>query len=239
MKSCISLKGTFEIEDIYFRMYNLKSEIIERRQEIRGNARPLFEKISYGVFIFILLLLIVLGPMLFFSSANPTTKTTVVTGCDIELTITSDIGTFDLFSVSSILSISPVPSTEYESLKVSGLVTDQPNSGVQSVLLSPFADSTWSISPTKKAYLIQILESASDSSIRLQLSFEFMKNGPESTPTGSGTSSVYLARSDAQLLAQLLNPQNISIQNLTISSLFPPYIYLPASSNLANVADFV
>jgi hypothetical protein len=237
MKSCISLKGTFEIEDIYFRMYNLKSEIMDRRKEIRGNPRPLFEKLRDGVIIFILLLLIVLGPMLFFSSANPTTKTTVVIGSKLDLIISSDSGTFDLLSISSVLSISTVSVAEYENLKLSGLVTDQPNTGVQTITMSPYSDSIWSISPTKKSFLIQLLETSYANSIRLKLNYQFTKNGPDSTPTGSGQSSILLSQSESLLLSRLLNPSNTSVENITISGLFPRYIYLPASSISANIAE--
>lgn len=62
---------TFKLEDIYANLYNIKGQLIWKREHRRGEPFDRITKFTNGTLLFIALLFVILVPLLLFSSANP------------------------------------------------------------------------------------------------------------------------------------------------------------------------
>ena len=72
-------------EDIYANLYMAKCDSEDFKKKKLGTKIGIFKKIIFGFCIWIVILLLIMGPMILFSSLNPITEKNLVTGSSIEL----------------------------------------------------------------------------------------------------------------------------------------------------------
>jgi hypothetical protein len=201
--------------------------LVGQRARMRGQVRSKVEKFFAGILTFVGLMLLLLGPMLVFSSANPTSQATQVNSVSTSLTVVCSSGSFELLSISSTLDIEPLSSESRQKLVESGVVaSNDVGDGDQNVVLAPNSNSLWDISPSSLDFLISALQNNfSDSKLIFQ--YSFTKNGPSESKIADGCSQISLGK-NSSLLAKLLNSSDLE-STFMIYNLFPLYLQIPVS----------
>jgi len=230
--SALRLSQAMNLDEVFIRLYNMKVELIFWRRQPRGYKYKIMEKLLFALYIFVLMLFCVLGPLIIFSSLNPQVTNAVVQTASISLSITSPSNSFELFSGSSIASINQVSSLRYSFLRSQGFVTIQSNQGVQDVTMSSSSDSIWTISPSNYALLLQDLNRSGTSNL-LKFSYAFVKNGPDSSPSSSGFSSRALSQSESLNLLSFLSSSSPR-ESITLNGIFPSILRLPSSGKASD-----
>jgi hypothetical protein len=229
-KSALDIWETFKLEDIYQWLYIVQCDIIYRKAHKRGETFGFVRKLFDGCIILVVLLLIVLGPLLLFSSANPATQSNNVQSAAIELTLVGQQGEWTLLHISSVFKIDTIDSIGYSDMKKYKLIDDGDDQGnIQVVKMVPYSDEYWQISPPSLTALNNTL---ADESKEMQLRFQyaFTRNGPESSKTISSTTLLTLDDTSRKGFQRVMNRADSKI-NIRIDKLIPPYLRLPATSS--------
>jgi hypothetical protein len=196
---------TLKLEEIYGSLYSVQCDILYRRKHDRGTPRPLLEKFCSGLLLFLLLLVIVFGPLLLFSTANPVSQSNPVSAAAIGLSLTSGFGEYPLISISSYV-LSSISSDQYVTLRNKNLLDDADRlDSVQSVAMSSFSDFTWDISPPSLSMLRQTLNDPAQR-MSMKFTYEFTRAaGPQNTKSIQGTIVTPLSQDLQSQLAIILN----------------------------------
>ena len=102
----MGLSDWIKFEDIHTKLYIAKCDSIDFKNKIIGEKVKKLEKVFVGGCGFILILVILFGPMLLFSTFNPLSKTNLVTGASVSFAITiNKTNYYQLFSNSFVINI--------------------------------------------------------------------------------------------------------------------------------------
>ena len=74
----LTLFAWLKVEDIYAGLCAVRADMASRRRYVRGKKQPLLDRVTQGCLFTTVLLVIVLGPLLLFSNANPITNSHLV-----------------------------------------------------------------------------------------------------------------------------------------------------------------
>ncbi|CEO98808.1 hypothetical protein PBRA_006923 [Plasmodiophora brassicae] len=163
----LDLFETFKLEDIYANLYNIKGQLIWKREHRRGEPFDRITKFTNGTLLFIALLFVILVPLLLFSSANPVNVQNNVSSGTLTVSLAvANIGTFPLMQTSE-LKLSGIQHSDLQRLP------DVNPAYVQTVTVGTTSDSTWTISPPKKSLLAGQLTSA-DSAVFIQIALSLV-----------------------------------------------------------------
>eukprot|EP01022_Parablepharisma_sp_SALTPOND_P021454 TRINITY_DN424_c0_g1_i1.p1 TRINITY_DN424_c0_g1~~TRINITY_DN424_c0_g1_i1.p1 ORF type:complete len:2708 (-),score=170.36 TRINITY_DN424_c0_g1_i1:63-8186(-) len=147
---------------------------------------PLGKAIS-GIFKFLVsssglfaIILLIVGPMIIFSSLNPIAQDNKITGAAIAfgIYVNQQINTFELFSTSQIVSLMDMNSTRFikEGLhRVDEIKTANLNS-IQIVEMQKYSDTEWRPTTQAKDLLLKYLNSSTTEETKFYLSYSFRRN---------------------------------------------------------------
>lgn len=183
----------------------VQCDILYRRGHARGSARTLCEKFCSGLLLFVLLLVIIFGPLLLFSTANPVSQSNPVASASIAVSLVGQQGEYPLIDISSFV-LAPIDDTLYTQLRNEDLIEDSDHEdSIQRVSMAPFSDAIWSISPPS---LESLTTSLNDPSRAMSLKFEYAftrTSGPSTNKVISSQVLVQLDQSTQSTIAQLIN----------------------------------
>ena len=118
-----------------------------------GKPMVFLQKLLLGCCGLFILILLIAGPLLFFSNFNPYAKDNLVTGSSVrvllEANITDDgeVKQYGLFNTKRYISLKPIDNKSYQKLSKYRLIRNLDRKYFQKVVLSKISDSTWDISP--------------------------------------------------------------------------------------------
>jgi len=142
---------------------------------VSGITKFLFS--SIGLFVIILL---IVGPMIVFSSLNPIAQDNKITGASISFGIYANqrINTFELFSTSQIVSLEDINSTRFvnESLNRVDDIKTASLGSIQIVEMQKYPDNEWRPTNQAKAALLRYLNSSETDEVKFYLGFSFRRN---------------------------------------------------------------
>lgn len=203
--SSLDVWDTLKLEEIYGTLYTVQCDIIYRRWHERGTSRPLIEKFCSGLLLFILLLVIIFGPLLLFSTANPVSQTNPVVSAEVSLSLTSQEGEYPLVDITSY--VLQQPSFDYYiQLQNEDLIQSSDRyDSLQSVQMAPYSDRVWAISPPS---LTQLMTSLNDHTQLMSIKFEYTFTraaGPTTDKEVSNIVEVQIDQQTQSALARLIN----------------------------------
>lgn len=209
--SSLDLWDCLKLEEIHGGLYSAQCDILYRRMHQRGTPRALIEKFCSGVLLFLLLLLIIFGPLLLFSTANPVSQNNPVVSASISLSLSGRQGEYPLVDISSYV-LQPISSDYFVALQNEDLLQDSDRAdAIQSVQMAPYSDHVWDISPPSLAQLMHNLnDQTQPMAVKFQYSFS-RSSGPQNDKTISNVGVVTLDQKTQQQLARILN-QTLSEQ---------------------------
>lgn len=235
--SSLDVWETFKLEDIYANLFLTQCEILYWRHHVRGEPQPLYRKFSSGCVIFCVLLLIIFGPLLLFSSANPNTTLNNVQGARFSLSlIDSSRAEYNILTISSIRNMSEVSTEMYLQMSHEKMVDDNDErEACQRLEMLSYPDDEWIISPPKLQVLIYSLQQAANESaaeeFKWKLTYHFHRPGPPGANDVSGENGVTLSPEALQELATVLGGGNKSETTLHIPNLIPTHFRLTPTSD--------
>jgi len=236
IKSSLDLWESFKMEDIYAVLFIVQCDIIYRRRHPRGAPQPLFRKIFNGFALFLVLILVILGPLLLFSSANPVTTSNNVQSAQIRIDLIGTSGEYRLATISSIYSSDQVSDYEYLKMKRMRMIDENDKAAdIQQINLVHYSDDLWSITPPSLEQLITSLNDPDEGAMKARFGYSFRRNGPVSFKSISGQVTVDLPLESQQPLAVALNATT-DTDRVTIPALIPSYFRLPATSDPINIS---
>ena len=118
-----------------------------------GQPMAFVQKVLLGCCGLFILIILIAGPLLFFSSFNPLAKDNFVTGASLrillEANITDDgaVNEYELFNTKRFAALKPIDNESYKKLNAFRLIRNLDRKYFQKVVLSNVSDSTWNISP--------------------------------------------------------------------------------------------
>jgi hypothetical protein len=199
------VRDTLKLEEIHGTLYSVACDILYRRHHPRGTSRRFIEIIYSGVLLFLLLLLIIFGPLLLFSTANPVSQNNLVSSTSISLSLSGTQGEYPLVDVTS-FTISGITDADYVLLQNEDLLQDGDDSdAVQVIQLANYSDHVWDISPPA---LDQLMFSLNDVTEPMSVKFEYSftrASGPQNDKVISGTLTTPLPQPVQTKLAQILH----------------------------------
>jgi len=136
-----------KFEDIYGTLFvsKITSDLLFVRR--LGEKINKISKFTVGFCGIVALLLLILGPLLLFSTYNPFGTDNFVTAASISLGFQVNQNYFPIFQNSHVSYIKPLTSDEYTNAGFSSqsVLRDVDQSRIQNVTMAPYSDTTWSI----------------------------------------------------------------------------------------------
>jgi PAS domain S-box-containing protein len=203
--TALDIKDTFVFEDIYSKIFLRKCDLDEDQEGYRGEKKSMKEKVIKGTLFTIGCLLLLLGPLIIYSDANPSTTSNLVTSGQIQLQMTSSSGTFLIFSCTSLANLRELPSGTYSSMTSSGYISsDKSNSDCQEIVFNTFSDQQWIItSPGFESFLSGLADTST--AVTLDVTYSLTRPYPSGYTTISSTNSITMSSTVSSKLANTVS----------------------------------
>ena len=169
VRTSLDLFQWIKLDDAYANLYICKAEMSVRKETKPGSPRNFWEKCSNGCLLVVLLIVIIIGPILIFSTLNPILETNNVNSgiITIDLMITPKKASnntelfhnvFELYRAEN-LEISTIDSNGFNILSKSFYGIDQDAQGrIQKITLLPYSERNWDISHPRLQALVEFLD---------------------------------------------------------------------------------
>jgi len=210
-KTSLDLFQWFKLEDAYANLYETKCDMALRKNRQKGEERWWFEKFSWGFCFFIVLMLILIMPMILFSSFNPNLVENKVLGgkfsVNLELRnpeLDTTTFTLNLFEVNS-LKINKIKTpAQYKYLRTTLIpqVDDVEERKIQKTKIINYSQLDWILSPPTIRELLSNLEKKTDCYINID--WEFRREFPPNNRNIVGTKSNQLSRDQISMLRYII-----------------------------------
>ncbi|EGR26980.1 hypothetical protein IMG5_203790 [Ichthyophthirius multifiliis] len=162
----------FKIEDIHFTLYCAKLDSIVQKNKPVGQNTPWFMKLSMGWVLLILIILLIFGPMLLFSSLNPTTQLNSITNAKLELGLLFGgiYGVYyPLYLNQNVKYIQTVDDEDLQNFKNITQISQSDKRQFQTFVYSSSSDDNWTASKPNKDEIKMILNQTINQQIKNQV----------------------------------------------------------------------
>jgi hypothetical protein len=231
--TALDLWETLKLESIFWALYQVKCNLVYMRKRKRGEVLSFWPwKFLNSTLLFLAILLLILGPLWLFSSANPATVSNNVDQISVQVLVHGPSREYPLFATNSLSkNDSAITEAMYQQLLDDRYLSNiSPRYTVQHFVVSANADFYWSLTPPRLSELINLTSSATPVTVSLQLTFT--RALPADQPSISYQLTSTLA-ADAQLqLATMLRQQTTA--SIVLTDLFPAFLRLPATGSVIN-----
>ncbi len=210
-KTSLDLFQWFKLEDAYANLYETKCDMALRKLRKKGEERWWFEKFSWGFCFFIVLMLILILPMILFSSFNPNLVENKVLGgkfsVNLELRnpdLDTTTFTLNLFEVNNlkINKIKNPPQYKYLKNTLIPQVDDVEERKIQKTKIINYSQLDWILSPPTIRELLSNLEKKTDCYINID--WEFRREFPLNNRNIVGLKSNQLTRDQISMLRYII-----------------------------------
>lgn len=163
----LNLFQWFKFEDIYAQLFINECSQRSLNYKDHGDRVPKLEKCYMGVCGLLIILVIILLPLLIFSTLNPITELNPVISASLDVNFEYNGRRFNLYTIASadkLMNISEEAwNYEYEFTKIPSLISEDRNL-MQKIVMPSDSDTIWTITPPGKRKLCDIVSEASESS---------------------------------------------------------------------------
>ena len=197
-----------------------------------------------------LLIVIIAGPLILFSTLNPINRTNLVTGVNLELSITINddnldvVNEYTLFKTSQVTLLKQIPDNDFKDLglKKEIYIDTFERSLVQEARLSNISNSVWDITPPSQnilhSKLKDVNDNRTDSIIQFRLTASFMREFPQDSQVVSSIFTKDMNNSDErdkEIIKNLTNAVNPNSEcdkiavPIHVYELYMPVVFLSKS----------
>ncbi|KAL0231854.1 hypothetical protein GEMRC1_011258 [Eukaryota sp. GEM-RC1] len=212
------------VEDIYSSLFLIKCRRVKNAKLGRqlGDPQPFMDKLLQGFLLFFGLILILVIPLILFSSANPVSKANPVTQGSIDVSINNYL---PIFSLHELQSVATVSSSVYNELRRNfSIFDDADNEDIRKLTFFTSSDSIWTITPPALNGLVDSLESGKGV---VTISLIFHRAYPSESRSSHGSFSYKLNWNECQTLAALFKG-NVTVVEF---ELLPRAVLVPTSES--------
>jgi hypothetical protein len=180
-ETALDLFKWFKFEAIYDLLFITKCNMKGYYGRRLGTKVTKFQKFFSGGLFFIGMLIIVFGPLVLFSSLNPTNKPNLVTGSFVELQLSfvkNNLAlNYTLFRSSQVEMIEKVSDLEWEKNKFNENVETKnyERDQVQKIKIMKNSERVWDVTSDTYDFILKILENRDGYEIFLNLKFSFIR----------------------------------------------------------------
>ena len=168
-KTSLDLFQWIKLDDAYAGLYNCRAEMAIRLEHRFGTQRKFFEKFTQGCCLILILVLIIIAPILIFSTLNPILEINNVNSGSISLEIiTNSLESqqnafqFRIFQVNN-LDIQDLSNEEFELLREEyQSINEDWEKKMQRVKILSYSENVWDISPPSLLQLSRLLQSQNE-----------------------------------------------------------------------------
>ena len=219
IRTSLDLFQWIKLDDAYANLYYCKAEMAVRKEKKRGKPRNFWEKCSNGCLLVILLLVIIIGPILIFSTLNPILETNNVNSgvISLELMVTpkkidnssntaislaSNI--FELYHVEN-LDISGIDSNAFDNIRQDFYgIEAESQSRMQKISILPYSERNWEISRPRVKALENFL-SNDKNKVYITAKWSFMRSHPPGNELSKGSNTVLLNENERKTLNDIIS----------------------------------
>eukprot|EP00055_Hartaetosiga_balthica_P016872 m.108793 g.108793 ORF g.108793 m.108793 type:complete len:2698 (-) comp9196_c0_seq2:842-8935(-) len=222
----LHLQDWYRIEDIsgqlFMNLYTLKT--IAQQNRKHGQKQPLMRKLTTGALLVILLVFILWLPLLLISLVNDRAIANTPSSVELSVRINTYEPMFVMDSQTNFSSISTTDYQEFLAADTSGFANDFRQTDIQRTLLSPQSKSFWTISPSSRSRMQDVLSSDQPATVGAQIQFTRQaRDGVSVVSTLDFTQDIPINSSlRADLVTALLEPGYA----VNITNLFPSVFHL-------------
>ncbi|UPQ97876.1 Piezo non-specific cation channel protein [Chloropicon primus] len=202
-KTTLEFFDWLRVEEIRHSLFRVEMRNMFRQKGI-GLKQPWYTKLFQGFLGFCVLSLIIWGPLILYSSSNPAIVTPALTGVSVNLTLTHGTGTFPLFFGGQDRIV------ERWSQKPHYFGKNFRDGQIKEVVLSPYSDTFWTVSPPRRREIQQTLRNATDD-VNLRIDFLFRKSFPVTAQECSLSVSKQLTQASLSGLRKVLDGNASSV----------------------------
>ena len=165
------LKG----EEIHAKLYITKIKARSFHKKERGQRATFSSKFLKGFCLIFFLLIVIFGPMILFSSLNPTAETDLIISANNELNfVINKTNNYLLAHNSKVSELQIVNKTQYsKNFKKNPKFNGVDRKSFQYFQFSSYSDTNWQISYPSERSLLNSINSTLNNSIKNDFSFEF------------------------------------------------------------------
>lgn len=167
-RTALDLFQWIKFENIYGDLFLAKCTNKGYLEHPLGEPMPIWKKASFGCCGLFILILIIAGPLLLFSSFNPLAENNFVTGASLRLMLVANLtddgvtNQYELFNTERFTDLRPIQDKYYDRIRNFRNVRNLQRDLFQQVVLSRVSDSVWSISPPTQREIYEKLISTQD-----------------------------------------------------------------------------
>ena len=186
-KTALDLFQWIKFETIYGDLFIAKCTNKGYINHPLGEKIPWYMKLILGFGGLLVLILIIAGPLLLFSSFNPLAQANPVIGARLRFQIATNLtiedggatNKYELFRSDRFLSIGDIPNPTFNTFNGIRQITSLDRDLFQQVMFENVSDSTWTLSPPIQTRLHEsLVDSKNSDGINLILSYEFQRDQP-------------------------------------------------------------
>ncbi len=254
-----------QMDDLYATLaivkFNMSYRVRDKETLSGKNRQPFLWKFVFGWLIFILILLILLGPIFLFSPLNPATKPNPLVQASVSVSLSA--GTkmsnelkYTLFQSSNHTNVtSPVTSSSVSTCV--GKHSDKTKlrkvnetGQMQLVMLPTYSDELWSVTPSAIAHFRMLLLDRDGLIMKITLNYQFVRNKPEGQTVTAGEFHIDITNPSRCALAARLGASNASLTsakcnltrqaivsgytvNFTNAEFYPPILHVSSTKDAA------
>ena len=224
----------FKFEDIYAQLFINQCYQNSIKKPKHGDPIGWFEKCYMGVCGLFIILMVILLPLLIFSSLNPITIPNPVISASLDVRFIHEDRVFKLYSISSAEKITNLNSTYWDSRGFSEVVElgKSDRKQMQRILMPVYSDSIWDISQPSKEKLCSLISSEiynypAKVNSMLEVSYTFLREYPISNPEVKLKKATALDRNSLGIFNETICTRGMS--TVVINNIFDEIIRLPSN----------
>ena len=232
--TALNLFQWFKFEDIYAQLFINQCYQTSLSKKKHGDQVGWLEKCYMGACGLFLILMVILLPLLIFSSLNPITIPNPVISASLDVRFIHNNRVFKLYTISSAEEILSLNSTYWESRGLSEVVelTKSDRDQMQKILMPFYSDSIWDISQPSKEKLCSLISNdinlyASQTISMLEVSYTFFREYPLSNPEVKLKEATAMDRNSLLIFNETICSKSMS--TIVINNIFNQIIRLPSN----------
>ncbi|CAJ1339966.1 unnamed protein product [Effrenium voratum] len=231
-----------KLEDAHHGLYRTRLDMEGRAMTEPAEARPMFEKVYMGVALLFLLLVLLVGPIIFFSALNtfmlvPSMVMSATMSVDVKVEASHGHRSLNLYQAAQ--DYISLWSRERENLFRKTLLDHEMPFSLQDVRFPATSDEFWERSPLMQKMMADQMNPISnpDVVVKLRLAFQFQRN---SSVTASGLEEVVLGNETRRVLAEMLSQpeKQRTAHSFEVPEVFENYRRIGDGADISSV-DFI
>ena len=184
-RTSLDLFQWLKFENIYADLFIAKWTNKGYLEHPLGEPMPGWKKMSFGWCGLLILIILIAGPLLLFSSFNPLADNNFVTGGNLRLLIRSNltdggaVEEYELFNTDRVSGLQPISDKYYDRIKGYRTIRNLQRDLFQQVIFSKVSDSSWSPSPPSQQEIYQRVLNSKDGDLPINIVMIYAFDRPQ------------------------------------------------------------